>query len=437
MMGRKRIIFGMLVLVGVVLAVYLGWRLLASKKGPPLPGGKKKIVYWGLWEPVEVMKPVIDQFEKEKKIEVEYVKQSPVEYRERLVNAIEQGKGPDVFRFHNTWTVMLKDELSKVPEWVFKKEEFEKTFYPVVGESVGIEKDFYGVPLEVDTLALFYNEDLFLTAGLTPPGSWEELRSAASKLTIRDEYGRIQTAGVALGVTNNVDFWSDILGLMFLQDGVDFKKIDNSISSDGRNLGEEVLNYYTQYVRVDRVWDETMPSSTTAFASGKLGMYFGPSWVVHEIKALNPDLKFKVIKVPQLSDENEINWARFWVEGVSVKSKHQKEAWEFVKFLSSKESLRKMYNEASKIRPFGEPYSRKDLKADLAGDYTVKVFLDQAENAKSWYLASRTFDNGINDRIIKYFEDAINSINNGEDSYSALKTASLGVGQVLSFYGLQ
>jgi len=437
-MDKKKIIVVGLVVVGVLLGAFLLMKFFFSKGVPSLPGGKVKLVYWGLWEPANVMAPLIEEFEKKNKgVEVEYIKQSPIEYRERLVNAIAQGRGPDIFRFHNTWTMMLKDDLSGVPDSVFNKSEFEKTFYPIVVKSVRMGNSFYGVPLGIDTLALFYNEDLFLAGGVTVPSTWAELREAASKLTVRDGYGRIQTAGAAIGTTGNVDFWSDILGLMMLQDGVDFSKIDNSISSDGRNLAEEVLNYFTQYVRVDRVWDETMPSSIAAFADGKVAMIFGPSWVAHEIRNKNPNFSFKVVVIPQLS-ETEVNWATFWVEGVSAKSKHQKEAWEFVKFLSSKETMRKFYSEAVKSgRLFGEPYSRMDMKTDLAGDSFVSVFLNQAENAESWYLADKTHDNGINDKIIKYFEDAVNSINSGEDSLSALKTASLGVGQVLSVYGLQ
>jgi len=438
--GKKKILIIVLVLVGVVLGVFLIFKFFfANGVSVTLPGGKVKLVYWGLWETAEVMEPLISEFEKENKnVEIEYIKQNLTEYRERLTNAIGQGKGPDIFRFHNSWTVMLRDDLVSVPDEVYTNDEFEKTFYPAIVDSLKMGGKFYGVSLMVDNIALYYNEDLLLSAGLTPPTSWDDFRTAATKLTVRDTNGRIQTAGAALGTTGNVDFWSDILGLMMLQSGVNFKQIDNSISADGRDLGQEALSYYTQYYRVDRVWDETMPSSISAFASGRVAMIMGPSWIANEIRAQNANLSFKIVPVPQLSDA-EVNWATFWVEGVSVKSKNQKKAWEFLKFLSSKESLRKYYNEAvqGEGRIYGEPYSRRDMKSELAGDSMVSVFLNQAETAKTWYLAGKTGDNGINDQMIKYFEDAINSINGGGDVFSALKTASLGVSQVLGQYGLQ
>ncbi len=38
--------------------------------------------------------------------------------------------------------------------------------------------------------------------------------------------------------------------------------------------------------------------------------------------------------------------------------------------------------------------------------------------------------------MIKYFEDAVNAVNEGETSEKALTTAADGVGQLLSQYGL-
>jgi len=51
-------------------------------------------------------------------------------------------------------------------------------------------------------------------------------------------------------------------------------------------------------------------------------------------------------------------------------------------------------------------------------------------------LASRTFDNGINDKLIKYLEDAVNSVLSGNSPQKALETAQSGFTQVLSSYGL-
>lgn len=43
---------------------------------------------------------------------------------------------------------------------------------------------------------------------------------------------------------------------------------------------------------------------------------------------------------------------------------------------------------------------------------------------------------GINSLTNKYFEDAVNSVNQGNDAAKALQTVSSGVTQVLTQYGL-
>lgn len=393
------------------------------------PTEEINLTYWGLWEEENLFSGMIADYEKtHPKVKIAYLRQSSREYRERLQSALARGEGPDIFRFHNTWVPMLKNELASIPANVFDAASFEATFYPVARSDLRWGNSYVGIPLEIDGLGLYINSDLFRAAGKSPPASWDELRRMAIELTVRDSQGQIQIAGVALGRTENVDHWSDILALMMLQNGVDFA---NPVG----DLAEDALTYFTIFSQTDRVWDKTLPPSTLAFAGGKLAMYFGPSWATFEIKRINPQLNFEVVPVPQLPETN-ITWASYWVEGVSKKSSHQEAAWEFLKYLSSKEVLQKLYQTASQTRLFGEPYSRVDMGSLLETQPYVGAYLKQAPSARSWYLASRTFDNGINEKIIKYFEDAVNSVNQGKTAAEALKTAAQGTAQILAQYGL-
>jgi len=398
------------------------------------------LTYWGLWEPEPVMNGVIAEWEKDHpQIKIKYLQQNQREYRERLQSALAREEGPDIFRFHLTWVPMLKNELEPLPASVMSSSSYEQTFYPVILENLRAGTSYLGIPLMIDTLALYYNEDIFLAAGKSPPTSWEELRNLASELTVKDENGQIQTAGVALGTTSNVDHWSDVLGLMMLQNGADLANpgLCNKQAGEEVCLGADALTYFTIFKTVDHVWDETLPSSTQAFAAGKLAMYFGPSWRVFDIKALNPKLNFKIIPVPQLPGEKQkVNWANFWVEGVAKRSKYKSEAWEFLKFLSSPATLEKLYQAESNLRLFGEIYPRKEMAEKLKSNPLIAPFVEQIPNARSWYLCSFTWDNGINDRMIKYFEDAVNAVNSGKTAKEALTTATQGISQLLSQYGI-
>ena len=155
-----------------------------------------------------------------------------------------------------------------------------------------------------------------------------------------------------MGTAGNVDHWSDILGLLLLQQpGVDLANVATTQVA-------EVLRFYTGFVTdpKKKTWDVNLPKSTDMFASGRLGFYFAPSWRAHELRVANPNLKFKVAPVPQLSGKS-VAWASFWGEVVSAKSQNPTEAWKFIEYLTSAQSQRSAYQQASQIRLFGAVFA--------------------------------------------------------------------------------
>lgn len=422
------IIVGVAVIAFLILKLVLP-RLQGTTSDEKDSGGASKIktslVYWGLWESEGVMNQVITDYQQQNpEVAINYVQHSPKDYRERLQSGLAAGSGPDIFRFHNTWVPMLKAELDTAPKELIKLEEY----FPIVAKDLQVGTEIIGLPLMFDGLALYYNPRLFDEAGKTVPTTWEETRKTAIEMTVYDGQGKIQTAGIALGTTNNVDNFSDILGLMLLQNGADPTKPTGA-------LVEETLRFYTIFASVDKVWNETLPASTYAFAIEKVAMILAPSWRAFQIKEINPDLVFRTAPVPQLPGTT-VAWGSYWVEGVSQRSKNTRAAWEFLEYLSSDEVLTKMYTIQSSDRLFGEPYAKKSLALTLEDDPIVGAFVKQGETAKSWFLASRTFDNGINDRIIKYYEDALNKLLVGKSPEEALQPVAAGVAQVLSQYGV-
>jgi multiple sugar transport system substrate-binding protein len=426
--GIKKILIILAIILAVVSFALLVVKILLPRlKNIKLPGKQVTLTYWGLWEPNSVMEGIINEFEVQNpSISVEYVQQNHREYRERLQSAIARGEGPDIFRFHNTWVPMFRDDLDKIPTDAYSSQEFQDIFYPAAVNDLKVGSSFVGIPLQIDGLALIYNKKIFNDAGKVPPSTWEELRKTAFDLTIRDQNGRLQTSGVALGTTGNIDFWSDILALMMLQNGAD-------LSSPDEKLAADALLFYTLFSRSDKVWDSTMPNSSEAFSSGKVAMIFAPSWKILDIKAINPEIDIGIVSIPKLPNSN-INWASYWVEGVSARSENKTESWKFLKYLSQKDSLEDLYKAAVTERYFGEPYGRKDMADLLRNDPFLGAYINQAMTAKSWYLCSFTHDNGINDRMIKYFEDAVNAVNNKEDAQEALLRTSQGVSQILTQY---
>lgn len=437
-----------LIVLGVLLVLGMGAFFIFGKKDK-----QEEVVlnYWGLWEDEAVINGIIANFERENpKIKVVYKKNQKTDYRTRLKGRLGKDPNgaevPDIFRIHSSWVPMFEGELARVPNSTVKKLEMESDFHENYKRELTIKGQFVGIPLMYDGLAMFYNKDLIDAAQIEIPKSWWDLEKAAVKLTVRDENDNIKVAGAGLGTVENVDHWSDIVGLMMKQNGVDPKS--EGEASDTKI--KEVLTFYSLFSNRDKVWDSSLPNSTQMFANGKLGFYFGPSWRVFNIEEMNPNLNFEVVGIPQLpvideaqselgsdSSLTNINWSSYWFEGVNSNSKNQKEAWMFLEYLASKENLEKMYLAASQIRSFGEIYPRKSMLDQMKANRKTAAFATGANTASGWYLSSRTFDDGVNDEMSRYFGNAINGIViDAKTPESVMPDLRNGINQLVRKYNL-
>jgi len=421
------------VIIGGVIFFFLILVLLIKMiLGGKQPAKAITLTYWGLWEDPQVFSPIISQYEqKNPTVKINYQKMEPQDYRDKLVSRSKNGQGPDIFRFHNTWLPEIQDVASSIPTSVMTSEEFEKTFYKIQQTDLKVGSFYYGLPLEIDGLVLMYNDNMLKKAGIqSAPTTWDELTDDVTKLTVKDTKGTLITSGIAIGTTSNVEHFSDIFGLMLMQNGGDITKLDTPEAAGA-------LEIYRKFAESPQAfWNDDMPDSTTAFVQEKVAMIIAPSWEILAIKNANPDISVKVVPVPAVPGSPPISIANYWVEGVSKLSKNQIEAWKFLRYLVEKDSLTKLYETESKLRPVGEPYSRVDMASLLIQDNYAGAVIKQANNFVSIPIIGRTNDNGLNDENIKYIENAINSTISGVSYAEALGTAKLGIDQVLAKYKL-
>lgn len=431
----------LILLVGVIALFSLIWfisrlftRATPAGQNVAVPAGQEvTLTYWGLWEPTEAFQQVISEYEEAHPgTRIDYRVQSHRDYRERLQTAIASGNGPDIFRYHASWVPMLAPDLAVLPTSIMSEAEFANTFFPVASQQLRAGTSLVGLPLMYDGLVLYYNVDMLQTAGVEPPTTWAELKLLASQLTVPSDRNQrasgtpIQRGGLAIGNASNIDHFSDILALLILQNG----------GNPGEPAFAEVrdaLAFYTNFVTEDLVWSNALPSSTVAFARGDAAMMFAPSWRAHEITALNPGLNFATAPLPQLS-ENTIAWANYWAEGVNRHNGNQAHAWQFLKYLTEADTMRKLHSSQSQLRAFGEPYSRVDLASELQSDPVIGAVLQDAPIAQGWFMSSATHDAGLNDNIIGYYQTAVNAVIGGGDLDDILLALEQGVKQELRQY---
>jgi len=431
-----KIILPLLAVILVVgLIVFAVTKFLGTKStSKSTPTGQTiTLTYYGLWEPSSVMKPVIDEFEKQNPgIKISYQLQSPQDYQDRIKTALESQNSPDIVRLHSTWLPIFAKSLLPAPANSVSATEISTNFYPIVSKMLVSGTQVYGVPITMEGLALYMNNAMFQQKSLLPPKTWEDVLTAAKTLKEVDPLtGKLTRAGIALGNTANVDHWPDIVSLMLLQAGVKLTDLKGTEVS-------ATLTYYTDFVGKHRVWDDTLPASTVAFANEKVAMIIAPTWRAPEIKAINPSLSWQTVPVPQLPDSDTVNWTSFWFEAVGKNSKHPQEAWKFLSFLASAKAQQLLFDAATTEREFPQPPANKADATLAQNNPVIAPYVTGLDTARTFYTAGNTRDSktALNSRLIKYLEDAINAIAQNQDSKQALETLDNGFTQVLSQYGL-
>lgn len=340
------------------------------------------------------------------------------EYEEALLNAFAEDRGPDIFSIHNTWVRKYESKLEPMPpqttmifpvvQGSLKKEvvpekrtigsltlkDLKQRFADVVYTDTVINNKVYGLPLSVDTLAMYYNQDLFDQAGITDlPRYWNrDFQQAIKKLTKQDLKGNILQSGIALGGSKNIDRHSDILSILMMQNGASmmseagqvlFQTIPAIFQSQGYNPGLMALRFYTDFanpIKEVYCWNNDIENSLDAFVSGKLAIMLGYSYQLPIIRARAPKLNFLIEPLPQVEGATvPLNMANYWLEVVSKKSSYKNEAWNFIQFMTSAENVESYLNKTKK------PTALRSLVNSQKDDQDIGVFADQVLTSKSWY----------------------------------------------------
>lgn len=305
-------------------------------------------------------------------------------------------------------------------------------FVKTVGEDAIIGGQVYGLPLAMDTLAIYYNKDLLDKSGVPlPPTTWTEFVETVKKTTKIDGNGNIIQSGVALG-TDTVDNMADILSVLVMQNGVQMTNGRTVAFANGlekKNVEShptmEALRFYTDFARPTKEvysWNEKMGNALDEFARGKTVFYFGFAYDLPRIRAKAPQMNVDVIPLPQLNEESPSNVASYWVESVVKKSKHQNEAWDFIRFITAPENIKKYTEQVRRPSPL-----RSQITAQ-AENPLLAPFATQVLQAKNWYRGRDvdTANSALRTMIREYLQPYGEKVNPAErDANIILKAASV------------
>ncbi|MDX3924343.1 MAG: sugar ABC transporter substrate-binding protein [Shinella sp.] len=292
------------------------------------------------------------------------------------MRAYSSGQAPDIISIDNPEHALFSSRgvFLDLTDMIAKSEVVKTdNYFPGPLASTMWDGKYYGIPKATNTIALYYNKDMFKAKGLDPdkpPQTWAELVDAARKLTdpSANVYGITFSAKANEEGTFQFLPWAQMAG-----GGYD------KINADG---AVKALEVWKQIIDEKLASPDTLTrsqwDSTGTFNSGNAAMAISGPW---ELDRMSEEAKFDwgvaLLPVPEEGAERssamgDFNWAIF------ANTEHPEEAFKVLEYFASQDD--RMFKD------FGQLPARSDIAIPPTGnalkDDALKVFVEQMKYAK-------------------------------------------------------
>lgn len=362
------------------------------------------------------------------------------EYEDLIVNEIAEKEGPDVFMIPNAWVRQNTKKLYPLPvseTITMTPDLFRETFFQAAIDDLIIENQIYGMPMSIDNLAIFYNEQQFadfIATSDEPAAVWEALQEQVAALTEPDNSPeRFARVGIAMGRADNISSAVDILYALMLQHGVEFydeeeenatfaeSRVAGAVGTGVQNPGVAAMDLFTSFglpSYKNYSWNQNITGAQPAdkelnpFIRGKVTMIIGYPYMYQNIVAAiqaqqelgNTTINIDDVGIapfPQLVAGPEATqrdtYASYFPLVVASTTDKPALAWSLVQHLTTAESLQTYHQVTNR------PTSRKNMVTEQQVEPVFGTFAMQAPFAKSF----RIYDEAA---YRKVFSDAIQKV---------------------------
>lgn len=343
---------------------------------------------------------------------VTYERKRASTYKNDLVNALASGSGPDIWIMSQDILLWAKDKLQPLSFESFPERTFRDTFFDSADLFLDVKnKNVLAMPIAVDPLVLYWNRELFSSAGLArAPENWDEFLASVQSLTKRDNAGNITQAGAAIGEFRNVKNAKDILSMLILQAGnkivdpVSLRVVLGDVGKAPLSPAENSVRFFNEFSdpgKSSYTWNRALPSSDTMFVNGNLAMYFGYASELNGIRERNPHLDFDVVLVPQIKGSpSKATFGKIYALAVSKASPRKQAAFTAI-FKMMGGNFSENFAEDVSMAPV-----RRDLLAKGNKGAFSPVFFKSAIMAKAWLEPNP-------DKVYKIFQNMVESVATG------------------------
>jgi len=382
----KRVAFLALLLTCILVVLLVRQREIGEEFG----GVTLRFSFWGSDTEIAAIEEVCRRFEdlhKDIRVRTEPLPWGQYWLKMKTCAAGRSGELPDVIRMTSLhgaeW--YSRGLLMDLSAFVERDRVNLSGYFQASVDAVTWEGKPCSMPTDAAVRIYMFNKDLFDRAHvpyLDPkkPIAWEELRQIARRLTVVRNREVVQY-GLSLGYMEFDAFVYQAHGRMV-----------DSIVNPTRVLvnspeGIRALRFYSELIVRDRVSPPVMQHQDLGFGapdfaleSGKVAIQHGGTWSIPGLAKVR-GLRFGLAPIAMDRDRAQVAFTNSC--GISVRSRHVQEAWEFVKFFASAEGQGLVARQG-----IGIPVLREIARSDafLTNSYGVEnmdVFLAELEGART------------------------------------------------------
>lgn len=238
----------------------------------------------------------------------------------------------------------------------------------------------YGIPFAGNANGYVVNKDLWRKAGLDPdnlPTTWSDMIAALKK--IKDAGITPVEGSLAEPWTTQAPFASLAGTLVPISDYAKLADGTATFADLWSEVAEKEVEFY-KYTQSNT--GVTYQQATQDFANGKAAILPLGTYVVPQVRSINPDIDLTFGQLPATDnpDEQVLTAGDDTVLTISATTKHPKESREFVDFLMDKDRMKEYAESQFCFTPFKDTYAGDEALQNILHFYKEGRIADFADH---------------------------------------------------------
>ena len=332
----------------VVLAGVLTWGLTGCAK--QTSGVRIKISSWGDLQENQILVNMVAAFEKKNptiKVDLQRIPFS--EYVTKLLTQVAAGMAPDVIfvEVGNFTDLFLRDALESLNPFIQADQYNLSVYYPEVVDRFTVSGQTYVIPRDTAPICvIYYNKKAFDEAKIPYPTDdwdWAQFLAVCQKLVKKDAAGKV-TRWAFIDDWTMIDPWIYSAGARWVDDvkkPTKWTLADDNRFVQGIQFRANLMHKWKVMPAPSSLTSMGGMGSSDLFMNGTVAMFLSGIWKTPRFREIK-NFDWDIVMFPRGNTGVRAFSTGGSGYGILKSSKHKKESWALVKYISGEEGAKQL-----------------------------------------------------------------------------------------------